>query len=197
MSSRWRCGLSGMTNREPTATTNPHPLSDAEPLPWKRARDLLDAGALAEAASFLGTVRPDGRPHSARIGAAWYAGNAYFQTGHQTRKARNLKVNPACTLSTSLSGIDLVFEGSAERITDGPTLEEVAAVWREGGWAAEVSRDGIVAPYNAPATGRPPWQVYRVAAHTVIGVATAEPYGATRWQFFPAQPTITGDNRGE
>jgi hypothetical protein len=25
--------------------------------------------------------------------------------------------------------------------------------------------------------------VYRVAAHTVIGVATAEPYGATRWQF--------------
>ena len=95
-----------------------------------------------------------------------------FQTGQQTRKARNLEVNPACTLSTSLTGIDLVFEGLAERITDGPTLEAVAAVWREGGWAAEVSRDGIVAPY-APGTGPPPWQVYRVAAHTVFGVATA------------------------
>ena len=62
-------------------------------------------------------------------------------------------------------------------------LEAVAAVWREAGWAAEVSRDGIVAPYNAPGTGPPPWQVYRVAAHTVFGVATAEPYGATRWRF--------------
>lgn len=62
-------------------------------------------------------------------------------------------------------------------------LEAVAAVWRQGGWAAEVSRDGIVAPYNAPGTGPPRWQVYRVAAHTVLGVATAEPYGATRWQF--------------
>ena len=183
MSSRSRCGLRDMTNREPTATTNLDKTSETEPLPWKRARDLLDAGALAEAASFLGTVRPDGRPHSARIGAAWYDGNVYFQTGQQTRKARNLEVNPACTLSTSLTGIDLVFEGLAERITDGPTLEAVAAVWREGGWAAEVSRDGIVAPYNAPGTGPPPWQVYRVAAHTVFGVATAEPYGATRWQF--------------
>ena len=183
MSWRSRCGLGDMTNREPTATTPLDKTSETAPLPWKRARDLLEAGALADAASFIGTVRPDGRPHSARIGAAWYDGNVYFQTGQQTRKARNLEVNPACTLSTSLTGIDLVFEGSAERITDGPTLEAVAAVWREGGWAAEVSRDGIVAPYNAPGTGPPPWQVYRVAAHTVFGVATAEPYGAARWQF--------------
>ena len=99
-----------MTNPEPIATTNLDKTSETEPLPWTRARDLLDAGALAEAASFLGTVRPDGRPHSARIGAAWYDGNVYFQTGQQTRKARNLEVNPACTLSTSFSGIDLVFE---------------------------------------------------------------------------------------
>jgi hypothetical protein len=172
-----------MTNREPTATTNLDKTSETEPLPWKRARDLLEAGALAEAASFLGTVRADGRPHSARIGAAWYDGDVYFQTGRQTRKARNLEVNRACTLSTSLTGIDLVVEGLAERITAGSTLEAVAAVWRGGGWAAEVSGDGIVAPYNAPGTGRPPWRVYRVAAHTVFGVATAKPYGATRWRF--------------
>lgn len=183
MSLRSPCGLSGMTNREPTATTNLDKTSKIEPLPWKRARDLLDAGALAEAATFLGTVRPDGRPHSVRIGAAWYDGSVYFQTGRGTRKAQNLEVNPACTLSMSLTGIDLVFEGVAERVTDGSTLEAIAAVWREGGWAAEVSGDGIVAPYNAPGTGPPPWQVYRVAAGTVFGVATAEPYGAARWRF--------------
>ena len=173
-----------MSNREPSATTNLDTTSDTDPLPWTRALDLLDGGALRDgAAAFLGTVRPDGRPHSARIGAAWYDGDAYFQTGPQTRKARNLEVNPACTLSASLTGIDLVFEGAAERIADRPTLEAVAAVWREGGWAAEVSHDGVVAPYNAPGTGPPPWQVYRVVAHTVFGVATAEPHGATRWRF--------------
>jgi hypothetical protein len=173
-----------MSDREPTATTNLDKTSEADTIPWSRALAQLEGGALRDgAAAFLGTVRPDGRPHSARIGAAWYGGDVYFQTGQQTRKARNLAVNPACTLSTSLTGIDLVFEGVAERVTDGPTLEAVAAVWREGGWPAEVSGDGIVAPYNAPGTGPPPWQVYRVAADTVFGVATTEPYGATRWQF--------------
>jgi hypothetical protein len=173
-----------MSTREPTATTNLDTTSGTDAIPWNRPLDLLDGGAFHDgAAAFLGTVRPDGRPHSARIGAAWYDGHVYFQTGRQTRKARNLEVNPACTLSTSLTGIDLVFEGLAERVTEGPTLEAVAAVWREGGWAAEVREDGIVAPYNAPGTGPPPWQVYRVAAHTVLGVATAEPYGATRWRF--------------
>src|SRR3954452_9077417 len=173
-----------MSNREPTATTNLDTTSGAGTIPWNRPLDLLDGGALRDgAAAFLGSVRADGRPHSAGIGAAWDDGHVYFQTGRQTRKARNLEVNPACTLSTSLTGIDLVFEGVAERVTDGPTLDAVAAVWREGGWPAEVSGDGIVAPYNAPGTGPPPWQVYRMAAHTVFGVATAEPYGATRWQF--------------
>ena len=172
-----------MSNREPTAATSLDKTSETDTMPWNRALDLLDGGALGEGAAFLGTVRPAGRPHSARIGAAWYDGDVYFQTGKQTRKARNLEANSACTLSTSLTGIDLVFEGVAERVTDGPTLEAVVAVWREGGWAAEVSGDGIVAPYNAPGTGPPPWQVYRVAAHTVFGVATSEPYGATRWQF--------------
>jgi hypothetical protein len=158
-------------------------MTDHEPLPWSRALDLLEGGALSDHAAFVGTVRPDGRPHSARIGAAWHDGHVYFQTGGQTRKARNLAANPACTLSASLPGVDLVFEGVAERVTDGPTLEAITAVWREGGWAAEVSGDGIVAPYNAPGTGPPPWQVYRVAAHTVFGVATEEPFGAERWRF--------------
>src|SRR3712207_1454419 len=180
MSSRSRRGPTGMTNREPTATSLDK-TSGLEPLPWERAQDLLDGGALADAASFLGTVRPDGTPHSARVGAAWHDGHVYFQTGQQTRKARNLEGNPACTLSASLTGIDLVFEGSAERVTDGPTLEAVAAAWREGGWPAEAASDGIVAPYNAPGTGPPPWHVCRVAAHVVFGVATSEPCGATRW----------------
>jgi len=173
-----------VSNHQPTGTTDLDTTSGLATLPWSRATDELDGGALRKgAAAFLGTVRPDGRPHSARVGAAWYDGDVYFQTGRDSRKARNLAANPACTLSASLEGIDLVFEGVAERVTDPETLEAVAAAWRESGWAAEVSGDGVTAPYNAPGTGPPPWPVYRIAAHTVFGVATAEPHGASRWRF--------------
>jgi len=172
-----------MTTREPIATDQLDKSANTDLLPWERARDLLEAGALSGSASFLGTVRPDGMPHSARVGAVWSDGDLYFQTGRHSRKARNLESNGACTISTSLTGIDLVFEGMAERVDDDPTLEAVAAVWRQSGWPATVSKGGIVAPYNALGTGPPPWQLYRVVAHTVFGVATAEPFGATRWRF--------------
>ena len=51
----------------------------------------------------------------------------YLATGPGTRKARNLASDPACTLSVSLPTIDLVLEGVAKRVTDGPTLERVVS----------------------------------------------------------------------
>jgi hypothetical protein len=91
--------------------------------------------------------------------------------------------NPACTIAVGLEGIDLALEGEAARVTDRPTLERLAALYREGGWPAEVSGDAFTAPYSAPSAGPPPWQVYRFTLHTGFGVATAEPHGATRWRF--------------
>jgi hypothetical protein len=86
-------------------------------------------------------------------------------------------------MSVSLEGMDLVLEGEATRITDGSTLEKVAARYREGGWPAEVEGDAFTAPYSAPSAGSPPWYVYRFTIHSAVGVAGAEPYGATRWRF--------------
>lgn len=81
---------------------------------------------------FLGTTRPDGRPHAAGIGSVWFDGDLYFTSGAGTRKAGNLAANPACTISTRLEGIDFVLEGEATRVSDRPTLEQAAAVYREG-----------------------------------------------------------------
>jgi pyridoxamine 5'-phosphate oxidase-like protein len=66
--------------------------------------------------------------------AAWYDGDLYFQCGPNTRKARNIAANPACTMSSSLPGMDLVFEGEARRVADTPTLAAIAALYRESGW---------------------------------------------------------------
>jgi hypothetical protein len=174
-----------MTALEPTTTTNLDRYGNA-PLPWSRPRDLLAATTKAPppfASFFLGTIRPDGRPHVAAVGAAWLDGDLYFTSGAGTRKSRNLAASPACTIAVALKGIDLSLEGEATRITDGPTLERLAALYREGGWPAEVSGDAFTAPYSAPSAGPPPWQLYRFTIHAAFAVATAEPHGATRWRF--------------
>src|SRR6266511_2200923 len=145
-----------MTDREPVEVTNLDRYG-SPPLPWSRPHDLLVASpAQPGTPYFLGTSRPDGRPHAASLGAAWLDGDLYFTSGPGTRKARNLAANPACTFAVGLEGIDLVLEGEAARITDPPTLERVARLYREGGWPAEVQGDAFTAPFSAPSAGPPP-----------------------------------------
>jgi hypothetical protein len=172
-----------MTDRQLTETTNLDIYGFAA-LPWSRPRDALDG--LPQAAHttwFLGTVGTDRRPHAAGVGGLWDQGDIYFTSGPGSRKSRHLLANPACTISVQLPGIDLVFEGRATRITDGPTLERIASRYREGGWEPTVEGDGFTAPYSAPSAGPPPWYLYRFTLDTVYGVAGEEPYGATRWRF--------------
>jgi prepilin-type processing-associated H-X9-DG protein len=172
-----------MTDHEPNEVTNLDRYGSPE-LPWGRARDAL-AGAPAQPGTsfFLGTSRSDGRPHSASVGALWLDGHVYFTSGPGTRKSRNLAENPHCTFSVGLDGIDLILEGEATRVTDRPTLERLAGLYRDGGWPAEVEGDAFTAPYSAPSAGPPPWYLYRFTVNTGFGVATAEPHGATRWRF--------------
>ena len=156
-----------------------------DPLPWSRPYDLLAAGIFFGRPAFLGTIRPDGRPHAAGIGAIWFEGEIYFTSGPGTRKSRNLAANRACTISASLATIDIVMEGEAVRVTDVPTLEGVAGRCRESGWPVQVEGEAFTGPFSAPSAGPPPWELYRFTFHTVIGNATAEPHGATRWRFEP------------
>jgi hypothetical protein len=174
-----------MSDREPVEVTNLDRYG-SPPLPWSRPRDLLAAGEPPSSPPrtfFLGTSRPDGRPHAAGVGAVWSDGELYFTSGPGTQKSRNLAANPACTISVKLEGIDLVMEGKASRVTDRATLERLAGVFRAGGWPAEVDGDAFTAPFSAPSAGPPPWHLYRLELHTAVGVAAAEPYGATRWRF--------------
>jgi hypothetical protein len=172
-----------MPDREPIETKNLDRYGNAA-ISWSRPHDLLAAGVPGpEVPMYLSTTRPDGRPSTAGIGALWYDGDLYFTSNPDTRKSRNLAENPACTLAMRLPGFDLVFEGEAVRTTDPKTLEAVTALYREGGWPAEVAGDAITAPFSAPSAGPPPWHLYRLTFHTVFGVATEEPGGATRWRF--------------
>jgi hypothetical protein len=135
-----------MTEREPIETTNLDDRYGSDALPWSRPDVHLAGGPYGpEMSFFLGTVRPDGRPHSAAVGAVYDGGDLYF--------------------------------------TNTPTLERLAARYRDGGWPAQVEGDAFTAPFSAPSAGPPPWQLYRFRFDRAFGVATSEPWGATRWSF--------------
>jgi hypothetical protein len=169
-------------SRQPTDTKNLDIYGHA-PLEWSRVLADLDGDPSADTAAFLGTVRPDGRPHAAGIGPAFLDGDVYVTTSPDARKGKNLAANPACTLSLRLPTLDLVIEGDAERVTDTATLEALVARYNAGGWPCEVDGDALTAPFSAPSAGPPPWHVFRIVYHTAFAVATTEPHGATRWRF--------------
>ncbi|WP_037570551.1 pyridoxamine 5'-phosphate oxidase family protein [Phaeacidiphilus oryzae] len=172
-----------MTEKKPVEVRNLDDRYGSAVLEWSRAEEALALVPSPAYTQFLGTSRPDGTPHAAGIGAQWLAGEIYFTSGPAARKARDLAANPKCTISARLPGIDLVLEGTACRVTDRRTLERVAAGYQAGGWPARVEGEAFTAPFNAPSAGPPPWYVYRFDFHTVYGVATEEPFGATRWRF--------------
>ncbi|MGI9101961.1 MAG: pyridoxamine 5'-phosphate oxidase family protein [Terriglobales bacterium] len=73
------------------------------------------------------TTRPDGRPHSMPVWGVWHDGAVYFATDAGSRKARNLKANPAMLIHLELDREVVILEGVAEKITDRAVLKQLDA----------------------------------------------------------------------
>ena len=176
-----------MTEFAPNETRNLDGYGNAE-LTWERAHHALaNPEPSTNTIYFLCTASADGKPHAAPVGAIWHNEGIYFISGPGTRKSRNLAENPRASMAIGLKGIDLVLEGRVEQVSDAEGIAEIAGVYKQHGWPAEPdpSGQGVTAPYNAPAAGPPPWYVYRFWFDTVIGTATEDPHGTTRWRFAP------------
>src|SRR5438046_10670907 len=109
-------------------------------IPWERAMEQLKAAGSEtqdeghpHKTYWLATVRPDGRPHVAGVGALWVDGRFYFTSGARTRKSRNLAKNLNCVISVALSGLDLVVEAHAAMVTDEDTLRRPRTLDRAEG----------------------------------------------------------------
>ena len=155
-------------------------------IPWSVARTALESAEAQTQTPFLATTRPDGRPHIAAVGALWDHDAVYFTSGPGTRKSRNIAERAACVIGWSLTGIDLVIEGTAVQVTDDETLQRLAKRYADQGWPASVKDGALTAPFMAPSAGPPPWDLYVVKPQTVFGVLTTEGDsggGATRWRF--------------
>jgi hypothetical protein len=160
------------------------------PVEWAVIADKLAAGAAPgtdahnSKTTWLTTINDDGSPHVTAVGAIWLDRTYWFQTGARTKKRRNVERDPRCSIAVSILDADVVLEGTAERVTDPSAVAQAARAWADGGWPAEPdpSGDGITAPFNAPAQGPPPWNVYRIAPRSVTVVLGSEPGGLTRFE---------------
>ena len=163
------------------------------PISWDRALERLEeewksqppaefGGAPEPHTHWLATTRPDGAPHVMPVGAVWFEGRFYFTSGDGTRKSRNLAQNPHCVITLAGQGLDLVLEGEATKVKDDAKLHRLAEVFASAGWAPTVRDGAFYHEFSAPSAGPPPWELYEFTPKTVFGLATAEPYGATRWR---------------
>jgi general stress protein 26 len=145
--------------------------------PWAEV-----VGVLSKSEMFwLSTVRRDGRPHVTPLPAIWLDGALHFCTGDAEQKARNLESNPGCILTTGTnqlrSGLDIVVEGTAARVTDQARLQRLAALWKSKlDWQFEVA-DGA---FRDPDGRR--GLVFGVAPTKVLSFGKA-PYSQTRYRF--------------
>jgi general stress protein 26 len=118
---------------------------EASATDWNDARGVLERAQL----SWITTVRDDGRPHVTPLVTVWLEGALHFCTGPDEQKSRNLERNAHVAITTGCntwdSGLDVVVEGEAVRVTDDPTLQRLATEWSkkwDGQWHFE-PRDGV------------------------------------------------------
>ena len=118
----------------------------ARPTSWQ---DTLTAINRAEI-FWISTVRTDGRPHVTPLVAVWLDDALHFSTGAGEQKALNVANNSRVALITGASdwqsGLDVVVEGEAMRVTDPEQLQRLADAWAQkwdGRWRYSVDDEGF------------------------------------------------------
>ena len=166
-----------MTATEPTAhLVEEFSDPEANALPWSEVVRVLESSEMF----WLSTVRRDGRPHVAPLPAMWLDSKLHFCTGAHEQKAKNIEANPHCVLTTGTnsyrSGLDVVVEGSVDRVTDNGMLARLAQLWRDKiDWVFEVG-DGVFLDSESAGAAL----VFAVTPSKILAFTKA-PYGQTRY----------------
>jgi general stress protein 26 len=163
---------------EPTAELNTQ-FSEpgATAPPWRAVEEVLAGSEMF----WLSTVRADGRPHVTPLPAVWLDGTLHFCSGDAEQKSKNLETRSHCVLTTGTntlrSGLDVVVEGDAVRVTHADRLVRLARLWKSKlDWDFDVAGDG----FRDPAGRR--GLVFGVTPTKVLAFAKA-PYSQTRFRF--------------
>lgn len=145
--------------------------------PWAEALDLLERAELY----WLTTVRANGRPHVTPLIGVLDGGVMHFCTGLDEQKARNIEHDARVALTTGNnswnSGLDVVVEGTAARVTDRDTLQRLADAYETkygDDWLFDVG-DGVFDTSGHVAA------VFRIEPAKVLAFAK-EPHAQTTYR---------------
>jgi len=148
--------------------------------PWAEVALMLSAAEMV----WLSTVRRDGRPHVTPIPAVWTDGRMYFCVGSHEQKAKNLEADAHCVLAVGAnqfrSGLDVVIEGTADRVTGRAQLHRLAALWKSKlDWDFQVTDKGFRDPADRQGL------VFSVTPAKMLAFGK-NPYSQTRYRFTAA-----------
>lgn len=89
-------------------------------LSWEWAQERLCAAH----DYWLATARPDGRPHLMPVWGVWDGRALWFSDANGSRKVRNLRERPRCSVSTDNAHEPVVLEGDAFVVDDPEQLRQ-------------------------------------------------------------------------
>jgi pyridoxine/pyridoxamine 5'-phosphate oxidase len=150
---------------------------NAAPTPWSVAAQTLAQAELY----WLTTVRADGRPHVTPLIGLADDGAFHFCTGLREQKAHNLEHNRHVAVTTGnnswASGLDVIVEGTATRVTDSNDLQTAADAYESKYgevWRWDVRDDMLASGTNEAA-------LFKVEPAKVLAFAK-DPHGQTRYR---------------
>ncbi|KQR16261.1 pyridoxamine 5'-phosphate oxidase family protein [Cellulomonas sp. Leaf334] len=176
-----------MSETGPTGVIDPrYGDATATAPPWGEIERRLAAAQLY----WIVSVRADGRPHAVPLVGVWHDGSFAFCTGPHEQKTRNLDADPHVAVTTGStgaggwdSGVELVVEGSAVRVTEPDALQTLADAWLAkygDDWAFDVHGDRFVERSESGGGSEGAW-VYRVVPAKVLAFGGG--HGQTAYRF--------------
>jgi PPOX class probable F420-dependent enzyme len=140
---------------------------DEGQLPWSWAEQQLTASRNY----WIGTTRPDGRPHAMPVWGVWSQDALFFSTDPDSNKGRNLAARPDVVVHLESGDEVVVIEGRAERLAGAELPESFV--------------DDYDAKYGHKIdTSNPAFAFYRVAPSRVLAWRESDfPTSATRFGF--------------
>jgi PPOX class probable F420-dependent enzyme len=134
---------------------------------WTQVGEMLSAARNY----WLGTTRPDGRPHAMPVWGVWLDDMFWFATDRRSRKGRNLARKPALVVHLESGDNVVVLEGIAEEVVEPSLFTRFADAYeKKYQWRLQGSKPGEV--------------TYRVRPRVAFTWRERDfPQTATRWFF--------------
>lgn len=130
----------------------------------------------------------DERPRVRPVFAVVAEGDLFTTSSSDADKTTTLASPGVCTMSTSVAGMDVVWDGSSRRHDEPDVLARVSAAYHDRyGWPTTPTDGGLDAPFGAPAAGAPPYHVFRIVPERVYAFGTDDEHAPRSTRFdFPA-----------